>query len=80
MEAEVSGGRETFLNYVWSFSDGQIKPILVYDDTFVPDIEDYVPLTIGNMYTGTGDSILLELVHTKIGYSLAPLRKNINKI
>ncbi len=46
LEAEVSGGRETFLNYVWSFSDGQIKPILVCGNIFVSDVEGYEPLTI----------------------------------
>ncbi len=39
------------------------KPIPVYDNTFVPEVDGYIPWSIGDVYTGTEDSILLTLVY-----------------
>ncbi len=78
-------GRKNFQKYVvnvnsrlkiW-YTRNMTKPISVYDNTFVPDIKGYESPTIGNMYTGIGNSILLSLVYEKIGF--APSRKNVYK-
>ena len=50
---------------IW-YTRGVTKPIPVYDNTFVSEVEGYEPLSIGDVYTGTGDSILLTLVYRKI--------------
>ncbi len=47
---------------IW-YTQNMTKPIPVYDNTFVPEVEDYTPLSIGNVHIGTDDSILLTLVY-----------------
>ena len=42
------------------------KPIPVYDNTFVPEVEGYTPWSIGKVYTGIKDSILLTFIYRKI--------------
>ena len=50
---------------IW-YTQNMTKPIPVYDNTFVPEVDGHIPWSIGDVYTGTKDSILLTLVYRKI--------------
>ena len=50
---------------IW-YTQNMTAPIPIYDNTFAPDIEDYKLSNIGDVYTGTDNSIMLTLIYKNI--------------